>query len=59
VSPLPANTQDALVQAALAEGVDAASIASAPARERIAELVAQADHLQFRDPPFRRELGQC
>ncbi|WP_250536122.1 nitroreductase family protein [Caballeronia sp. AZ10_KS36] len=56
-SPIPADTQDALVQAALDEGVDAAAIASAPARERIAELVGQADHLQFRDPRFRRELA--
>lgn len=57
VEPVSMNVQDELVRAAVAEGVDAASIAWAATREAIAELVAQADHQQFRDPRFRRELA--
>jgi len=55
-APVPVNVQNALTGAAIAEGVDAVSITSTPDRGRIAELVAQADHLQFRDARFRREL---
>ncbi|MFM0136276.1 Acg family FMN-binding oxidoreductase [Caballeronia grimmiae] len=55
-APVPADMQDALVGAAIAEGVNAVSITGTPGRERIAELVARADHLQFRDARFRREL---
>ncbi|WP_250479079.1 MULTISPECIES: nitroreductase family protein [unclassified Caballeronia] len=57
IEPVPMDVQDELVQAATAEGVDAESIAWAATRESIAELVAQADREQFRDPRFRRELA--
>jgi hypothetical protein len=55
--PVPMDVQNELVQAAIAEGVDAQSIGWAVTRESIAELVAQADREQFRDPRFRRELA--
>lgn len=51
------DVQDELVQAAVAEGVDAQCLAWAATRESIGELVAQADIEQFRDPRFRRELA--
>ncbi|WP_277183267.1 nitroreductase family protein [Caballeronia sp. BR00000012568055] len=56
-TPVPEDIQDALVQAALAEGVDAVSIGRTDIRDRVAELVTQADHLQLRDVRFRRELA--
>jgi nitroreductase len=54
---VPLDAQAQLVQAATAEGVDAVSIGSTLGRERLAELIAEADHIQFRDPRFRRELA--
>lgn len=38
-------------------GVELRPLADAPARERIADLVAEGDRLQFADPHFRRELA--
>ncbi|MFM0326541.1 Acg family FMN-binding oxidoreductase [Caballeronia glebae] len=57
VEPVPMDVQDKLVQAGIAEGVDAQSIGWAATRESIGELVARADREQFRDPRFRRELA--
>jgi hypothetical protein len=54
---VPRDAQAQLVQAAAAEGVDAVCIESALARQRLAELIAEADHIQFQDPRFRRELA--
>jgi len=57
IQPIPLDIQEQFVRAAEAEGADAVCIDGAPARERIAELVAEADYLQFHDPRFRRELA--
>ena len=54
---VPLDVQAQLVQAAAAEGVEAVCIESTLGRERLAELIAEADHIQFRDPRFRRELA--
>ncbi|CAN7662390.1 nitroreductase family protein [Trinickia sp. LjRoot230] len=55
--PVPPATQQQLLDAVEAEGADAICIANAPMRESLAELVAQADRIQFDDPRFRRELA--
>jgi hypothetical protein len=55
----PASTafQRRLMDAATAEGCDTVCVESPAARERLAELVAEADHTQLKDPRFRRELA--
>ncbi|MEX3763843.1 Acg family FMN-binding oxidoreductase [Paraburkholderia phenoliruptrix] len=55
--PLPSGVLQQLVDAVEAEGADAVCISSAPVREKVAELVAEADRIQFDDPRFRRELA--
>ncbi|WOD15578.1 Acg family FMN-binding oxidoreductase [Paraburkholderia kirstenboschensis] len=55
--PLPLGALQQLVDAAEAEGADAVCVSSAPMREKLAELVAEADRIQFDDPRFRRELA--
>uniref|UniRef100_E1T5I6 Nitroreductase domain-containing protein n=1 Tax=Burkholderia sp. (strain CCGE1003) TaxID=640512 RepID=E1T5I6_BURSG len=55
--PLPMGVLQQLVDAAEAEGADAVCISSATMREKVAELVAEADRMQFDDPRFRRELA--
>ncbi len=55
--PLPSLIQQQLADAAEAEGADVVCISSAPLRESLAELVAEADRVQFKDPRFRRELA--
>ncbi|MFM0472150.1 Acg family FMN-binding oxidoreductase [Paraburkholderia strydomiana] len=55
--PLPSGLLQQLVDAADAEGADAVCISSARVRDKVAELVAQADRIQFDDPRFRRELA--
>lgn len=55
--PLPSDLQQQLVDAVEAEGADAVCVSSVSRRERLAELVAQADRIQFDDPRFRRELA--
>ena len=55
--PLPSGVLQQVVDAADAEGADAVCISSAPVREKVAELVAAADRIQFDDPRFRRELA--
>jgi hypothetical protein len=54
---VPPEIQAELIRAAEAEGVEATCVDEAPVSERIADLIAEADHLQFRDPRFRRELA--
>ncbi|AOJ05577.1 MULTISPECIES: Acg family FMN-binding oxidoreductase [Burkholderia] len=49
--------QRALVDAGAAEGAEIACVDAPAAREEIAELIAEADHLQFADLRFRRELA--
>ncbi|MDN7673111.1 nitroreductase family protein [Burkholderia oklahomensis] len=49
--------QRALVDAGAAEGAEIACVDAPAAREEIAELIADADRLQFADLRFRRELA--
>ncbi|KVD80584.1 nitroreductase [Burkholderia sp. ABCPW 14] len=49
--------QRALVDAGAAEGAEIACVDTPAAREEIAELIAEADRLQFADLRFRRELA--
>ncbi len=55
--PLPSLIQQQLEEAAEAEGADVVCISNAPMRESLAELIAEADRVQFKDPRFRRELA--
>jgi len=47
-----------LANAARAEGVEVAWVSARETRNAVAELVAEADRLQFDDPRFRRELAK-
>ncbi|SOE97329.1 hypothetical protein SAMN05414139_10435 [Burkholderia sp. D7] len=49
--------QQRLLGAAEAEGVQAVCIDDLRRREEIAQLIAEADRIQFHDPRFRRELA--
>ncbi|MCM2494813.1 nitroreductase [Burkholderia glumae] len=54
---VPQALQQVLTSAVIAEGAGAVTVDSIAQRRQIAELVAEADHQQFRDPRFRRELA--
>jgi hypothetical protein len=51
------EVQQRLLRAAEAEGVQAVCIDDLHRREQIAQLIAEADRIQFHDPRFRRELA--
>jgi hypothetical protein len=51
------EVQQRLLSAAEAEGVQAVCIDNLHRREEIAQLIAEADRIQFHDPRFRRELA--
>lgn len=53
-----ASIERELMDAARAEGVDVACVSAAQPRNAVADLVAEADRLQFADPTFRRELAK-
>ncbi|MBN3751879.1 nitroreductase [Paraburkholderia sp. Tr-20389] len=55
--PVPAAAQRALIDACEAEGALASCVHERAGRQAIADLVAEADHIQFADPRFRRELA--
>ncbi|WP_321817310.1 MULTISPECIES: Acg family FMN-binding oxidoreductase [unclassified Paraburkholderia] len=55
--PVPKEVENALIEAALAEGVDVACASEAKTREALADLVAEGDKRQFASPGFRRELA--
>lgn len=55
--PVPPAAQRRLIEAGAAEGADVACIDAPAERERIAELIADADRVQFADARFRRELA--
>jgi hypothetical protein len=55
--PIPVELQSRLEEAGAAEGADIVCTGNAVLRERLATLVAEADHAQFEDPRFRRELA--
>ncbi|MBB3261911.1 nitroreductase [Paraburkholderia bannensis] len=55
--PVSKEVENALIDAAVAEGVDVACTSDAGTREAIADLVAEGDRRQFGNPGFRRELA--
>ncbi|MFO0852385.1 MAG: nitroreductase family protein [Gemmataceae bacterium] len=55
--PVPDGVQAELLQAAAAFGVWAFRVETPEDKHRVAELVAEGDHIQFRDEAFRRELA--
>ena len=55
--PVAAAVQQRLIEAGAAEGADVACLDDESGREHVAELIAKADHAQFDDPRFRRELA--
>ncbi|WP_243751313.1 nitroreductase [Paraburkholderia sp. BL10I2N1] len=55
--PVSPDVQQRLREAGMAEGADVICIDAVGERERIAELIAEADLVQFHDPRFRRELA--
>lgn len=55
--PVPKEVENALIEAALAEGVDVACASDSKTREALADLVAEGDKRQFASPGFRRELA--
>lgn len=55
--PVPAGLQATLRAAALAEGATASFAENEAIRDAVAELIAEADRLQFADPSFRAELA--
>lgn len=55
--PVPQSTIDALVTAAEAEHCFAAPIVGSAARESTADLIAEADQIQWADPVWRREIS--
>ncbi|MGN6666598.1 MAG: Acg family FMN-binding oxidoreductase [Trinickia sp.] len=56
-APLSVEAIHDLTEAGEAEGAHIACIDDASRRARIADLIAEADALQFADPCFRRELA--
>ncbi len=56
-TPLADSTIRTLTEAGEAEGARIVCIDDAASRARIANLIAEADALQFADPCFRRELA--
>jgi hypothetical protein len=54
---LPAVIQQQLVDAAATEGADVVCVSNSRTRESLAELISEADRVQFKDPRFRRELA--
>lgn len=56
-TPVSDALKRSLTDAGQAEGARVVCIEDAAGRERIAELIAQADAQQFADPRFRRELA--
>lgn len=56
-TPLADDVKRGLVEAGEAEGARIICIDEAEKRARIADLIAEADALQFADPCFRRELA--
>ena len=55
--PVAEAVQQRLIDACEAEGALAACLHTRADRQAVAHLVAEADHTQFADPRFRRELA--
>ncbi|WP_233837807.1 Acg family FMN-binding oxidoreductase [Paraburkholderia sp. ZP32-5] len=55
--PVAASLQRKLIDACNAEGAIACCVERKSGREALAQLVVDADHAQFADPRFRRELA--
>lgn len=56
-TPVPAAVQTPMREAARGFGVELSLLEDAAMRDAVAELVVNADHIQFADPAFRRELA--
>jgi hypothetical protein len=56
-TPLPDDVKRSLSEAGEAEGATIVCVDDPAARSAVAELISQADALQFSDPRFRRELA--
>jgi hypothetical protein len=56
-TPVPADVQRLMREAARPFGVELRLHQDAATRDAVAELVADADHIQFSDPAFRDELA--
>jgi hypothetical protein len=55
--PVPAALQQQFIDACDAEGAIACCVERQDQREALARLIGDADHAQFADPHFRRELA--
>jgi hypothetical protein len=55
--PVAAALQQKLIDACSTEGATACCVEKKAEREMLAQLIADADHAQFADPRFRRELA--
>lgn len=55
--PISAAVQRAMIDACEAEGALVSCLHERADRQAVAHLVAEADHIQFADPRFRRELA--
>ncbi|RDU99362.1 Acg family FMN-binding oxidoreductase [Trinickia dinghuensis] len=56
-TPVADNVRHSLIEAGETEGAQILCIDDAVKRSRLADLIAEADALQFADPCFRRELA--
>ncbi|ACD19950.1 Acg family FMN-binding oxidoreductase [Paraburkholderia phytofirmans] len=55
--PVPAELQERFINACEEEGAIACCVEHEAEREALAQLIADADQIQFSDPRFRRELA--
>lgn len=56
-TPVPADVQALMQETARPFGVELGLFADAAVKDAVAELVVDADHIQFADPAFREELA--
>lgn len=56
-APIPSEMQHAFVEAGTAEGAQIVCVESFHQRSLLADLITEADHVQFSSPRFRRELA--
>jgi hypothetical protein len=56
-TPVPEEVQALMREVARGYGVELSLFEDAATRDAVAELVVDADHIQFADPAFRRELA--
>jgi nitroreductase len=56
--PVSRRTLDWLARSMRDDAVEFVAVTDAPDRDRIAELQAEGDRMQMKDPDYRRELGR-